>query len=65
MAPTGRPDVEVRDAPASDESPDGNTVSLEEQMVHAAETRGRFELAATLYAKHLSLLRTAIGREGR
>jgi flagellar basal-body rod protein FlgB len=65
MAPPGRPDVEVRDAPASDESPDGNTVSLEEQMVHAAETRGRFELAATLYAKHLSLLRTAIGREGR
>ena len=40
-------------------------VSLEEQMVLAAETRGDFELAATLYAKHLSLLRTAIGRDGR
>jgi flagellar basal-body rod protein FlgB len=64
-APPGRPEVEVRDAPATDESPDGNTVSLEEQMVQAAGTRGRFELAATLYAKHLSLLRTAIGREGR
>jgi hypothetical protein len=34
-------------------------------MVLAAETRGNFELAATLYAKHLSLLRTAIGRDGR
>jgi flagellar basal-body rod protein FlgB len=55
----------VREAPATDESPNGNTVSLEEQMVLAAETRGDFELAATLYAKHLSLLRTAIGRDGR
>jgi flagellar basal-body rod protein FlgB len=63
QAAPGRPEVEVRDAPAVDESPDGNTVSLEEQMIQAAETRGRFELAATLYAKHLSLLRTAIGRE--
>lgn len=61
----GRPEVEARAAPATDESPDGNTVSLEEQMVQAAETRGQFELAATLYAKHLSMLRTAIGRGER
>jgi flagellar basal-body rod protein FlgB len=65
QAAPGRLEVEVRDAPAIDESPDGNTVSLEEQMVQAAETRGHFELAATLYAKHLSLLRTAIGRDSR
>jgi len=65
QVPPGRLEVEVRDAPATDESPDGNTVSLEEQMVQAAETRGQFELAATLYAKHLSLLRTAIGRDSR
>jgi flagellar basal-body rod protein FlgB len=64
-SPLGRPEVAVEDAPATDESPNGNTVSLEEQMVLAAETRGDFELAATLYAKHLSLLRTAIGRDGR
>ena len=64
-SPLGPAEVEVRDAPATDESPNGNTVSLEEQMVLAAETRGDFELAATLYAKHLSLLRTAIGRDGR
>jgi flagellar basal-body rod protein FlgB len=65
QSPLGRSEAEVRDATATDESPDGNTVSLEEQMVLAAETRGDFELAATLYAKHLSLLRTAIGRDGR
>jgi flagellar basal-body rod protein FlgB len=64
-SPAGRPEVEVRAVPATDESPDGNTVSLEEQMVQAAETRGQFELAATLYAKHLSMLRTAIGRDNR
>jgi flagellar basal-body rod protein FlgB len=61
----GRPEVQVRDVPGIDAAPNGNTVSLEEQMVMAAETRGDFELAATLYAKHLSLLRTAIGRDGR
>ncbi len=64
-SPLGRPAAEVRAAPATGEKPNGNTVSLEEQMVLAAETRGDFELAATLYAKHLSLLRTAIGRDGR
>jgi flagellar basal-body rod protein FlgB len=63
--PQGRVDVETREVPATDESPDGNTVTLEEQMVKAAETRGQFELAATLYSKHLSLLRTAIGRDNR
>jgi flagellar basal-body rod protein FlgB len=63
-SPLARPEVAVSEAPATDESPNGNTVSLEEQMVLAAETRGNFELAATLYAKHLSMLRTAIGRNG-
>ena len=61
----GRPSAALLTPPASDESPDGNTVSLEEQMVHAAETRGTFELAATLYAKNLALLRTVLGRDGR
>jgi flagellar basal-body rod protein FlgB len=65
QSPAGRPEVEVRAVAVTDESPDGNTVSLEEQMVQAAETRGQFELAATLYAKHLSMLRTAIGRDNR
>jgi flagellar basal-body rod protein FlgB len=50
---------------ASGESPDGNTVTLEEQMVEAAETRANFELASTLYSKNLSLLRTVLGRGGR
>jgi flagellar basal-body rod protein FlgB len=63
--PPGRAKVEVHEMPATDESPDGNTVSLEEQMVQAAETRGHFELVAALYAKNLSMLRTAIGRDDR
>jgi flagellar basal-body rod protein FlgB len=50
--------------PATAESPDGNTVDLEEQMVQAAETRATFELASTLYAKNLSLLRTVLSRGG-
>lgn len=59
------PRPEVIAAAADEESPDGNTVSLEQQMVQAAETKGTFDLAATLYRKNLSLLRTALGRAGR
>lgn len=61
----GRPPVELRTLPARDATPNGNTVMLEEQMVQAAETRGAFELAATLYAKNLTLLRAVVGRDGR
>lgn len=49
----------------SDETPNGNTVSLEEQMAQAAETRNRFELAATLYAENLALLRMVVGGSSR
>jgi flagellar basal-body rod protein FlgB len=54
--------AEVVTAPATNETPDGNTVDLEEQIVKAAETRATFELASTLYAKNLSLLRTVLSR---
>jgi flagellar basal-body rod protein FlgB len=41
--------------------PDGNTVSLEEQMVKANDTGAAFDLASTAYAKSVALLRSAIG----
>jgi flagellar basal-body rod protein FlgB len=41
--------------------PNGNTVSLEEQMVKANDTGAAFDLASTAYAKSVALLRSAIG----
>jgi flagellar basal-body rod protein FlgB len=46
------------------ESPDGNKVSLEEQMVKAADTTGAFGLAAAAYAKSVAILKLSI-RGGR
>jgi len=43
-------------------SPDGNSVSLEAEMVKAAEVRNQHELALSVYSKSLDILRTSLGR---
>lgn len=43
-------------------SPNGNTVSLEEQMVHAANTQKDHEQALAVYRHGLTLLRATLGR---
>lgn len=43
-------------------SPNGNAVVLEEQMMKVAEVQSNYQLAANLYQKNMSMLRTAIGR---
>lgn len=45
------------------ESPNGNSVSLEDQMVRAAETRQQHDLAIGIYQKSLQILRTSMGRK--
>jgi flagellar basal-body rod protein FlgB len=45
---------------ASTEKPDGNTVSLEEQMVKSADIGNGFALASAAYTKSLSLMNIAI-----
>lgn len=44
-----------------DESPNGNTVSLETEMVNAAEVKFSHDLALTVYRSGMSLLRTSLG----
>lgn len=44
------------------ESPNGNTVSLEDQTMRAAEVRQNHDLALGVYRKSLEILRTSIGR---
>lgn len=43
-------------------SPNGNTVSIEEQMMRAAEAQQHFDAATTIYKKMADILRMSLGR---
>lgn len=51
-------------SPDVESSPNGNAVSLENQMIKVSDTQAQFAAAANLYAKAMSLMKTAIGRGG-
>lgn len=42
-------------------APDGNEVSLEEQMVKSSQNTMDYNLMTTLYQKNVNIMRTAIG----
>jgi flagellar basal-body rod protein FlgB len=44
------------------ESPNGNTVSLEDQMMRAAQVRQDFDLATGVYRKSMDILRMSLGK---
>lgn len=59
----GDPRFEPREAAAfGAETPNGNSVSLEDQMVRAAELRQSHDLALGVYRKTMDILRTSIGK---
>lgn len=43
-------------------SPNGNSVSLEEEMSKAVELRHDYDLALTVYQKSMDILRSSLGR---
>lgn len=45
------------------QSPNGNAVSLENEMVRAADIRREHDLALTLYKSSLGILRSSLGRK--
>jgi len=47
--------------PDQESNPDGNTVSLEQEMIKVSDTQAQFQAAANLYAKALTMMKTAIG----
>jgi flagellar basal-body rod protein FlgB len=49
-------------ASASERAPDGNAVSLDDQLAKVADTETAHDLTSDLYKKYMSLFRTAIGR---
>ena len=58
----------MRERPEGDAyevSPSGNAVVIEQQMMKVAETATQHELALQLYAKHVGMLRLALGRGTR
>lgn len=60
---TRRDDYVVADRPGPGNlSPNGNDVSIEAEMVRAAETSGQSNRALAIYRSSLDLLRTSLGR---
>ena len=57
------PDM-LRQLARGEASPDGNTVSLEDEMMRAAEAKRQFALSLAVVQSGMPLLRTAAGRRG-
>ncbi len=55
-------EIKVQDTKFSIESPDGNAVNLEDELSKMAETQMNYALAVNLYRKHVSMIKTALGR---
>ena len=53
-----------REQSAHGKSPDGNTVSMEEQLGKVADTASTQELVTSLYHKYQEMFRMALGKNG-
>ncbi len=53
-----------KDAPDVEQSLNGNSVSLEQEMIKVSDTQAQFQAATNLYSKSLSMMRTALGKSG-
>jgi flagellar basal-body rod protein FlgB len=63
LAPaTGPGSVFGAGALVSEQSPDGNSVAIDKELVKVADTDAVHELVTNLSKKYLGLVRTAIGR---
>ena len=63
-AATSTADAGTRAATRFETRPSGNAVNLEDEMMKVAENQSEYQLAATLYQKSLSMLRSAAGARG-
>lgn len=62
MKAGGSARFEAMNAPDGIATPDGNAVSLEQEMIKVSETQAQFQAATNLYAKAMTMMKTAIGR---
>ncbi|MFO1248451.1 MAG: flagellar basal body rod protein FlgB [Alphaproteobacteria bacterium] len=61
LSGSGASKFEAQDAPDQASNPNGNAVSLEMEMIKVSDTQAQFQAAANLYAKAMTLMKTAIG----
>lgn len=55
----------IPDRRISETKPDGNNVTLEDQLLQMGQVQSDFATLTNLYRKQMSLLKTAIGKDGR
>ena len=61
-APASDLQLETRERPDAMADPNGNSVSLEAEMVKAVEAQGQHAMAQTVYRKVHDLMRMGLGR---
>ena len=61
MSPSTQSKFDDMASPDTESNPNGNAVSLEMEMIKVSDTQAQFQAAANLYAKAMSLMKTAIG----
>ena len=64
ITPSSPGEFDSADSPDIEAAPNGNSVSLEEEMIKVSETQAQFQAATNLYSKAMSMMRTAIGKSG-
>lgn len=62
LGQNGIRDFEVIEDPAAAVDPNGNSVSLETEMLRSVDVKRQHDRALAIYKSSLSVLRTAIGR---
>jgi flagellar basal-body rod protein FlgB len=61
MSPTTASSFDDMAAPDVEANPNGNSVSLEMEMIKVSDTQAQFQAASNLYAKAMTMMKTAIG----
>jgi flagellar basal-body rod protein FlgB len=61
LTPSRNGTYEDHETPDQEASPNGNAVSLEMEMIKVSDTQAQFQAAANLYAKAMTMMKTAIG----
>lgn len=66
MAPGGgmADAADIKDAKGGEESPTGNSVVLEEEMMKVANNQMEYGMVVNLYKKNMGLLKIALGKGG-
>lgn len=54
----------INEIKGSEESPNGNSVVLEEEMIKMADNQMQFNMASKLYRKNITLIKSALGKGG-